>query len=321
MAPTLPPEVLLDILEQADPSTLRSSSRIARSFRVPSQYLLHRNLSLLTPTSLKAYQDACGTRRDFAARKLHLLMGTVGEEGIKVLEKAHAMRELVLKSERRKVKAEVLEQKNLAGLTDLRLEAPFAAPESSSLSFPFSLASLTIRGLYSSLPTAVLDALVASSLATLTTLDIDAYGSNTSASTFFSSLLPLAPHLLSLELHGSDRRVEPIFPFLALARRLETFTCWEPTLPLLCALPPSVKTLNIGANFTWAHDFSKHSYEEMLTRSGLLNQLETIEWTGISMYTLKAQRGGELLLAECERRGIEVVFGVPSLSAYGINCT
>lgn len=209
----------------------------------------------------------------------------------------------------------------LAGLTDLRLEAPFTTPLSSALSLPFHLASLTIRGLYSSLPAAVLDSLVSSSISTLTTLDVDAYGSNTSATTFFSALLPLAPTLLSLELHGSDRRVEPVFPFLSLARRLETFTCWEPTLPLLCALPNSVKTLNIGANFTWAHDFSKDSYQEMLTRSGLLNQLETIEWTGISMYTLKAQRGGELLLQECERRGIQVAFGVASLSAYGINCT
>lgn len=112
-----------------------------------------------------------------------------------------------------------------------------------------------------------------------------------------------------------------MLPFLAIARRLESFTCWEPTLPLLCALPPSVKSMKIRANFTWAHDMSKHSYEEMLMRSGMLNQLETIEWTGISMYTLKAQRGGEALLAQCERKGINVVFGVPSLSAYGINCT
>jgi hypothetical protein len=115
MAPRLPPEVVLDILEEADSSTLRSTARIGSSWRVPSQFLLHRNLSLLTSTSLKAYQGASSTRRDFAARKLHLLMGTPGEEGVQVLAKAHGVRELLLKSERRKMKAEVLEQKSLAG--------------------------------------------------------------------------------------------------------------------------------------------------------------------------------------------------------------
>lgn len=115
MAPTLPPEVVLDILEEADPSTLRATARIGPSWRTPSQFLLHRNLSLLTPTALKAYQDGSSTRRDFAARKLHLLMSTAGEEGVKVLAQAQGVRELLLKSERRKVKAEVLEQKNLAG--------------------------------------------------------------------------------------------------------------------------------------------------------------------------------------------------------------
>lgn len=120
MAPTLPAEVVLDILEGADPSTLRCTAQVASCWRVPSQFLLHRNLSLLTPTTLMAYQQGSSTRRDFAARKLHLLMGTPGDEGGKVLVQAHGVRELLLKSERRKLKAELLEQTNLAGKSSLR---------------------------------------------------------------------------------------------------------------------------------------------------------------------------------------------------------
>lgn len=354
MAPSLPPELLLDILEGGESSTLRSAALVESSWATPAQFLLHRNLVLLSPTALKAFAGGVQTRRPFPARKLHLLLGTQGEEGLKVLDQARGIKELLLKSERRKMDASVLQRGSLSGmscfalasldrvpsltsssllplscpspnpfsdLTDLRLEGPFAPCDDFDHPLPFSLTAFTIRGLYSSVTSALLAALVDCSAATLTTLDIDCYGPNTSATTLFTTLLPLAPQLLSLELHGSDRRVEPIIPFLAAAQRLTTFTCWEPTFTLLRSLPTSVRTLNIGANFTWAHDVSKDSYEEMLDRSGLLGQLKSVEFSGISMYTLKAQRGGAQLLAECERRKIEVTFGVASLSAYGVNCT
>lgn len=73
--------------------------------------------------------------------------------------------------------------------------------------------------------------------------------------------------------------------------------------------------LSIGRNYVAN---SEPSYFFTLVESGLLSRgLKTLRFGGISSATLKAQVGGEDLLAVCEERGVEVSFGVEASGRFG----
>ncbi|CEQ41704.1 SPOSA6832_03442 [Sporobolomyces salmonicolor] len=311
----LPPELLYDILSTSSKRTLRATSLVHSSWRGPSQALLETDLSLTSRRVAKSWLQIKG--RKCKTRRLSLPVGLDTEDCWEVFESVEGLKELSLVAQegaagKSKFEGEVLECSRLKDIAMLHLAAPFSEPiyPSTNYTFPFSLSSLSCKGLFNAYPSAFIASLVASSLTTLVALDLDTYGSHSSASTFFAALLPVAPTLKHLKLHGSDRQVSPLLTFLTGCTSLESFTCWDATLPLLSSLPPSLRTLTIGKNYTFHSDML---YDELLTRSGLLEQLRTIRWAGISKATLKAQRGGGELLQECEERGIAVQFGVESV--------
>ncbi|GAA5858558.1 hypothetical protein JCM8547_007359 [Rhodosporidiobolus lusitaniae] len=317
VAPYLPPELLLKILGTSDRPTLLSSSLVSRSYRAPSQYLLESRLSLPTSKVARTWLNCPGRRT--RTRRLSLGAGLSREEAERVFETVEGLEELKVVQDpmrpRDKFDARALQAKELKDLFFLRLNTPLVDSSASSpLTLPFSLHTLRCKGLYSAFPPHIISAIVASSLSTLISLDLDCYGSNSSAEPFVAALYPLKDTITSIELHGTDRYTPALFDFLSSCTVLETFFCWEATSSLLASLPSSVKTLSIGLNYTQA---SSASYEELLVESGLLRQLDTLRFGGISSATLKSQVGGEELLQQCEERGIRVEHGVEVTGRYG----
>ncbi|GAA6000359.1 hypothetical protein JCM10207_007978 [Rhodosporidiobolus poonsookiae] len=316
--PRLPPELLLDILDTASTRTLHSASLVCHSWRAPAQHVLEGRLSLPTSKVARTWLSCPG--RKTRTRRLSLGAGLSREESEEVFSTVDGLEELLLvgndSNSRIKFDARALQHEQLAGLKQLYVRAPFHDTRSNepSLRFPFALTSLACKGPYRAFPASFLSALIASSGKTLTTLDLDCYGSNPSASAFISSLSALTSTITHLELHGADRQTPALLDFLASCTALTTLTCWEATLPLLQALPPSLKNLDIRKDYTF---HSESPYEELLTRSGLLRQLESVRFGGISSATLRAQVGGCELLDECKERGIDVAFGVEVSGRYG----
>ncbi|GAA5991357.1 hypothetical protein JCM11641_007561 [Rhodosporidiobolus odoratus] len=316
VATELPPELILDILSSSSRSTLLRTSLVSRTWRGPSQATLESHLSLPTQKIARAWLK-CPNRR-VRTRRLSLGAGLTEQEYEQVFETVDGLEELALvadvASSKAKVDARALQSKQLTGLRCLYLNAPLLAPTTETLSLQFSLEVLSCKGLYRSFPRAILISIVAASHKSLTTLDLDCYGSNASAATSISSLQPLSGSVTSLELHGSDRQTPALLSFLSSSSSLTTLTCWEATLPLLAACPPSLKHLSIGKNYIFHSD---QAYFDLLSGSGLLRQLSGIHFGGISSATLRAQIGGIELLRECEERGIDVQFGVEVSGRYG----
>lgn len=198
------------------------------------------------------------------------------------------------------------------GLHSLRLTAPFSEPihHSSSFAFPFHLTSLSFKGTYDSYPTALLDALVTSSLSSIASLDLDVYGSQSSASRFYSALSPISSRLRQIEIHGSSDRASPaLLIFLTGCTSLKSFTCWEASPSLFSSLCPTVETLTICKTYVFHNDLL---YDSLLTQSGILDHIKLIRWSGISQASLKAQRGGLELISDLQEKGIKMEFGAVS---------
>ncbi|GAA5834035.1 hypothetical protein JCM11251_003598 [Rhodosporidiobolus azoricus] len=319
-APHVPPEVLLQILGGASKSTLLCASSVSRSWRGPAQEVLESRLSLPTPKVARSWLACPG--RNTRTRRLSLGAGLTREECERVFQTVDGLEELAIVGNpaqpKLKFDARALQSKKLAGLRQLYLIAPLTdSSPSQPLQIPFSLAHLTCKGLYRAFPSSTMSALAHSSRTTLTSLDLDAYGSPTSAESFVRSFAPLASTVQHIEVHGSDRHTSALIEFLKSCIVLSTFTCWESPLSLLEALPASVKNLSIGKDYVF---HSEAPYEELLVRSGLLRQLETIRFGGISIATLRAQAGGADLVKECEERGIEVDFGKEVSGRWGTLC-
>ncbi|BGP38461.1 hypothetical protein JCM10450v2_002409 [Rhodotorula kratochvilovae] len=324
-APFLPPELIHDILFPTSRATLLAASLVCRSWRDPAQALLEARLSLPTSKVARAWL-ACPGRKT-RTRRLSLGAGLSIEECWAVFEGCEGLEELALLPDPARARAKfdlrALQCPQLKNLRTLHLAAPFhdLAP-AVPWPLPFSLETLTCKGLYSSYPRPILAGIVASSRWTLATLDLDCYGSNTSARAFISAFRPITGVLRSMEIHGADRQVTPLLPFLSACTALTDFACWEATLPLLSALPRSLETLSVGKTFF----HSDAPYADLLSRSALLDRdagsrVKSIRWGGISRATLRAQYGGGDLLAECGDKGIKVEFGVEAAAtrygAYG----
>ncbi|GAA5887351.1 hypothetical protein JCM6882_002501 [Rhodosporidiobolus microsporus] len=319
-APHVPPEILLHILHTSSKQTLLSASRVSRSWRGPAQELLESRLSLPTPKVARAWL-ACPGRKT-RTRRLSLGAGLTRDECERVFETVEGLEELAVVGNpaqpKLKFDARALQSKQLAGLRQLYLIAPLTdSSPAEPLNVPFSLTHLTCKGLYRGFPPSTMTSLVLASQKTLTSLDLDAYGSNPSAAGFIRAFAPLANTVQSIEVHGSDRLTPALTEFLASCTSLASFTCWEAPLALLEALPASVKNLEIGKDYVF---HSEAPYEELLVRSGLLRQIETVRFGGISVATLRAQAGGADLIQECKERGIEVDFGKEVSGRWGTLC-
>ncbi|GAA5924205.1 hypothetical protein JCM10213_004521 [Rhodosporidiobolus nylandii] len=315
--PVLPPELLLQILGTSSRATLLRASLVSRSWRGPARHLLESRLSLPTSKVARSWLSVPG--RKTRTRRLSLGAGLGREECERVFETVEGVEELALMADpatpKGKFDVRALQSKELAGLRQLHIHAPLLdIPSSEAIDLPFSLEALSCKGMYRSFPRSALCALVASSSGTLAVLDLDAYGSNPSAEAFIACLAPLSSTVTSLELHGSDRQTAALLSFLSTCTALSHFTCWEATLPVLSALSPSTKHVAIGKNFLFHGD---PACEELLVRSGLLRQLNSLTFSGISSATLRAQVGGVELMQECEERGIVVEFGVEVSGRYG----
>ncbi|GJN87258.1 hypothetical protein Rhopal_000206-T1 [Rhodotorula paludigena] len=295
-APYLPPELISSILSTSSKPTLLSASLVSRDWRGPSQDLLESRLSLPTSKAARAWL-ACPGRKT-RTRRLSLGSGLSIDECWEVFDSCDALEELALVPDPSRARAKF----DLRALQSPKLKnlAP-AVP----WPLPFSLKTLTCKGLYHIYPKPIVAAIAASSRTTLVELDLDCYGSNASARAFMSAFRPATECLQSMEIHGADRHT-PLLPFIASCRVLSRFACWEATPALLSALPATVTTLEIGK--TIFH--SDAPYEDMFARANLLAQLKRVRWGGISRATLRAQIGGNELLEECRERDIEVEFGV-----------
>ncbi|GAA5953170.1 hypothetical protein JCM3765_007431 [Sporobolomyces pararoseus] len=314
-ATRVPPEVLLDILATASNKTLRSASLVHPTWRTPSQYLLHSELSLPSRKVAKSFLQVEGRR--CYSKKLSLPISLDTEDCWEVLEGVIGLRELALVAQegatgKSKFEIEVLEASSLAGLHSLRLTAPFSEPVHPSIAFslPFHLTNLSFKGTYDSYPTALLDALVTSSFSSITSLDLDVYGSQSSASRFYNALSPISSRLRQIQIHGSSDRVSPaLLIFLTGCTSLESFACWEASPSLLSSLSTTVETLSICKTYVFHNDLV---YDTLLTQSGVLNHIKLIRWAGISQASLKAQRGGLELISDLEEKGIRTEFGAVS---------
>lgn len=201
----------------------------------------------------------------------------------------------------------------MPGLTSLRLTAPFSEPvhPASTFVFPFCLSSLSFKGPCDSYPSALLDSLVDSSSHSITSIDLDVYGTNAASTRFFESLVPLAGHLKRVELHGTDRSSPALVAFLTACTSIESFSCWEATPRLLSALAPTVKALEFNKTFFGFHD--DLVYDALLTQAhGVLDHVTVIRFSGMSRASLAAQRGGCELLEDLAEKGIETHFGAVS---------
>ncbi|GAA6058778.1 hypothetical protein JCM10212_001894 [Sporobolomyces blumeae] len=322
-ATRLPPELVLAILATAGRKTLRATSLVHPTWRHPSQLLLEHDLSLPSRKVAKRWLQVRG--RKTWTRSVCIPVGLDTEDAEEVLDGVRDGLEFLTlvaqegASGKSKFEIDLLEASSLKGIKTLRLTAPFSDPihPGVEFSFPFRLSSLSFKGLYDSFPSALVSALVHSSIDTLTTLDLDTYGSQATASTFFDALVAIAPKIKHLELHGSaDRTTPSLITFLTACTSLETFSCWEASLAVLCSLGATVKHLTISKNFIYHNDVP---FDTLLCDSRLLDQLDKIKWPGISRATLKAQRGGGELLDDCRERGIETSFGVETIGNwYGL---
>ncbi|GAA5903460.1 uncharacterized protein JCM6883_005009 [Sporobolomyces salmoneus] len=314
----LPPEVLLDILSDATTRTLRSAALVHPTWKGPSQYLLHQEVSLPSRKIAKSFLQVQG--RTQYSKKLSLPISLDIDDSCEILESTKGLQDLVLVSTegatgKSKFEVELLEASSLAGLRSLQLTAPFSEPidrcihPSASFTFPFRLKALSFKGTYDSYPSALLHGLADSSSTSITSLDLDVYGSQASATRFFDGLLALAPHLEHVEIHGSDRSSPALLIFLTACTSLKSFTCWMANPELLSALPHSVETLQICKTYVFHTDLA---YDSLLSRSDILSHIRLIRWSGISEASLKAQRGGCELLADLAEMGIETQFGAVS---------
>ncbi|GAA5881512.1 hypothetical protein JCM16303_005684 [Sporobolomyces ruberrimus] len=312
-ATRVPPEILLEILAATTHRDLQSTSLVHPTWRTPSQYLLHADLSLPSRKIAKSFLQVEG--RKCYSRKLLLPISLDTEDCWEVLEGVDGLEHLVLVAQegatgKSKFEVELLEASTLAGLKTLRLTAPFSEPvhPSTAFTFPFRLSTLSFKGTFASYPTALLECLVDSCATSITSLDLDVYGSAADASRFFDALLPIAPRLKHIEIHGSDRisSRHPLLVFLTGCSHLESFKCWEASQTLLASLSPTVSTLEICKTYIFHNDLL---YDTLLTQSGVLDYVKLIKWSGISRASLKAQRGGNELLGDLEEKGIATRFG------------
>ncbi|GAA5934951.1 uncharacterized protein JCM15063_003110 [Sporobolomyces koalae] len=320
-ATRLPPEVLLDILAQAgaNSKTLRSTALVHSSWRLPSQYLLHTELALPSRKIAKSFLQVPGRR--CYARKLSLPISLDLEDCWEVLEGVEGLQQLTLVAQegatgKSKFEIDLLEATSLKDLRSLRLAAPFSEPIHPSTAFTFAfqrLSTLSFKGPYMSWPIALLDALVVSTATSLNSLELDSYGSHASASRFFDALLPIAPQVQHVEVHGSDRSNPALLVFLTACTNLRSFTCWEATPAILDCLSPTVEALHIRKTYVFHNDIL---YDLLLTNSGVLAHLRQLRWSGITRATLKAQQGGFELLDDLAERGIETQFGAESVSTW-----
>jgi len=332
-ATRLPPELLLEILSAAGVKVLSKTSLVHSSWRYPSQFLLQVDLSLPNRRIAKRWLQV--SDRKCWSRKLTIPVGLDTEDAWSVLEGVDGLWHLALVAQesatgKSKFEIELLEASSLRGpsvfsdtptlkhtltlavivdLKSLRLTAPFSETIHSSISFifPFHLATLFFKGLYSWYPDGLLHAIVTSSATSITTLDLDTYGSQEAATRFFETLLPLAPRLEHIELHGSDRTTAGLLAFLTACTNLTSFSCWEAKHSILSSLAPTVRKLQIGKNYVFHSDVL---YDTLLTQSGVLDHVKLIRWSGISRASLKAQRGGNELLGDLEEKEIGTEFGV-----------
>lgn len=93
-ATRVPPELLLDILANASNKTLRSASLVHPTWRQPSQYLLHCELSLPSRKIAKSYLQVAG--RKTYSKKLSLPISLDTEDSWHILEGLQGLEHLTL---------------------------------------------------------------------------------------------------------------------------------------------------------------------------------------------------------------------------------
>jgi hypothetical protein len=117
-ATRVPPEVLLDILASAGNKTLRSAALVHPSWRIPSQYLLHCELSLPSRKIAKSFLQVEG--RKCYAKKLSLPISLDTEDCWEILENVKGLEHLTLVAQegatgKSKFEVDLLEASSLAG--------------------------------------------------------------------------------------------------------------------------------------------------------------------------------------------------------------
>lgn len=342
--PSLPPELLSHIFEftdhispygdiSTDRRLLRNASLVSRTWSTPAQRHLHDNVSLSGGLSEKLWLESSAPgRRDVRrlalvgplilsnvlqdCRRLERLEIRAAGSGVVLhakqllspafASKCQASRGLEAPATERQANSD-----HFADLTSLNLDCEVDYTAASPLAFPFHLRTLQLNASHG-FAHFFITSLFATSIETLHTLFVTGLrDTSPSRGSLKLVMSTVASSLRSLTLAMSDPElVLAMFPLctsLTYLAQEQDFGLWGPadTDTMLAALPPStLRRFGIAGS-------ALRTWVPQLTETLDLPSMKRLEKLELPMNTLEQMRqfdGGPELVAECERRKIEIEF-------------